>query len=172
MRGVSHVIIDEIHERDVNSDFIMVVLRDMVSTYPDLRVILMSATIDTTMFGDYFGNCPVIEVPGRAFPVKQYFLEDAIELVKFVPPPDNRKKRKGGDDDGSEEVINAEEQEETNCNKIVPDNYSPQTKSALAALSESEVSFELVEAILIYIKGMRMDGAVLIFLPGKLNTLY
>lgn len=65
LRGVSHVIVDEIHERDINSDFIMVVLRDMVSTYPDLRVILMSATIDTTLFSDYFGNCPVIEVPGR-----------------------------------------------------------------------------------------------------------
>jgi ATP-dependent RNA helicase A len=167
LRGVSHVIVDEIHERDVNSDFIMVVLRDMVSTYPDLRVILMSATINTSMFGDYFGDCPIIEVPGRAFPVKQYFLEDAIELVGFVPPPDNRKKRKSGEDDGSEEVINAEDQEETNCNKIVPDNYKPQTKATLAALSESEVSFELIEAILIYIKGTRMDGAVLIFLPGK-----
>ncbi len=50
LRGVSHVIIDEIHERDVNSDFIMVLMRDMVHTYPDLRVILMSATIDTTLF--------------------------------------------------------------------------------------------------------------------------
>jgi ATP-dependent RNA helicase A len=82
LRGVSHVIVDEIHERDVNSDFIMVVLRDMVTTYPDLRVILMSATIDTTLFSDYFGNCPVIEVPGRAFPVKQYFLEDTVELLR------------------------------------------------------------------------------------------
>lgn len=69
LRGVSHVIVDEIHERDVNSDFIMVVLRDMVHTYPDLRVILMSATIDTTMFSKYFNDCPVIEVTGRTFPV-------------------------------------------------------------------------------------------------------
>lgn len=69
LRGVSHVIVDEIHERDVNTDFIMVVLRDMVHTYPDLRVILMSATIDTSMFSKYFNNCPVIEVPGVTFPV-------------------------------------------------------------------------------------------------------
>lgn len=69
LRGVSHVIVDEIHERDVNSDFIMVVLRDMVHTFPDLRVILMSATIDTTMFSKYFNDCPVIEVPGDTFPV-------------------------------------------------------------------------------------------------------
>lgn len=93
LRGVSHVIVDEIHERDVNSDFIMVVLKDMVHTYPDLRIILMSATIDTTLFSDYFGGCPVIEIPGRAFPVTQMFLEDCIELTNFVPPPDTRKRR-------------------------------------------------------------------------------
>lgn len=70
LRGVSHVIVDEIHERDVNTDFIMVVLRDMVHTYPDVRLILMSATIDTSLFSEYFNDCPVVEVPGRSFPVQ------------------------------------------------------------------------------------------------------
>jgi ATP-dependent RNA helicase A len=70
LRGISHVIVDEIHERDVNSDFLLVVLRDMVHNFPDLRVILMSATIDTTLFSNYFNGCPVVEVPGRAFPVQ------------------------------------------------------------------------------------------------------
>ena len=41
-----------------------------VRQYPDLRLILMSATIDTTLFTDYFSGCPVIEVAGRAYPVK------------------------------------------------------------------------------------------------------
>jgi ATP-dependent RNA helicase A len=41
---------------DVNSDFILVILRDMVHTYPDLRVVLMSATIDTTLFSEYFNQ--------------------------------------------------------------------------------------------------------------------
>ena len=62
LRGVSHVIVDELHERDVNSDFLLVMLRDMVHTNPDLRVILMSATIDTSLFSSYFGSCPVVEV--------------------------------------------------------------------------------------------------------------
>ena len=48
----------------------MVVLRDVVQTYPEVRVILMSATIDTSMFQDYFFNCPVIEVHGRTFDVQ------------------------------------------------------------------------------------------------------
>ena len=87
---MSHVIVDEIHERDVSSDFIMVVLRDMVYTYPDLRIILMSATIDTTLFSNYFNNCPIIEVPGRAYPVTEYYLEDCIQMTNFMPPPDSR----------------------------------------------------------------------------------
>ena len=43
----------------------MVVLRDMVRAYPDLRVILMSATIDTSLFSRYYGDCPIIEVEGK-----------------------------------------------------------------------------------------------------------
>ena len=164
LRGVSHVIVDEIHERDVNSDFIMVVLRDMVSIYPDLRVILMSATIDTTLFSQYFGNCPVIEVPGRAYPVNQCFLEDCIEMLRFVPVPDSRKRKR--DDDGEEVAAASIEDQETNLNKVCGNNFSPQTKAAMASMSESEVSFELIESLLLYIKAQNNDGAVLVFLPG------
>uniref|UniRef100_A0A1B0D7B7 RNA helicase n=1 Tax=Phlebotomus papatasi TaxID=29031 RepID=A0A1B0D7B7_PHLPP len=163
LRGVSHVIVDEIHERDVNSDFIMVVLRDMVHTYPDLRVILMSATIDTTLFSEYYGNCPVIEVPGRAYPVEQYFLEDCIEMTNFKPSPDSRKRRK--DDDG-DDAPPATEEVEKNLNVDIGSQYSPSTRSVMAQMSESEVSFELVEAILMHINKSGVPGAVLVFLPG------
>lgn len=42
----------------------------MIQMYPDLRVVLMSATIDTSLFSRYFGNCPIIEVEGKAYPVQ------------------------------------------------------------------------------------------------------
>jgi len=42
----------------------------MLAAYPSLRVVLMSATIDTTMFSQYFNDCPVIEVEGKVFPVQ------------------------------------------------------------------------------------------------------
>ena len=65
------MVIDEIHERDLNTDFLLVVLRDIVHEFPDVRIVLMSATIDTSTFSNYFSNAPVIEVSGRTFPVNQ-----------------------------------------------------------------------------------------------------
>lgn len=54
----------------VQTDFLIVVLRDVVQAYPEVRIVLMSATIDTSMFREYFFNCPIIEVFGRTFPVQ------------------------------------------------------------------------------------------------------
>lgn len=54
----------------LQTDFLLVVLRDVVQAYPEIRVILMSATIDTSMFCEYFFNCPIIEVFGRTYPVQ------------------------------------------------------------------------------------------------------
>lgn len=86
LRGVSHVIVDEIHERDVNTDFVMVILRDMVHVYPELRIILMSATIDTSLFSNYYNNCPVVEIPGRSFPVqgRKLLMEHQCIYKKFM----------------------------------------------------------------------------------------
>ncbi|XP_048394847.1 ATP-dependent RNA helicase A isoform X2 [Stegostoma tigrinum] len=159
LRGISHVIVDEIHERDINTDFLLVVLRDVVQAYPDIRVILMSATIDTTMFREYYFNCPIIEVFGRTFPVQEYFLEDCIQMTRFVPPPRDKKKKDKDEDGGGDD-------EEVNCNNICGDDYETETKRAMAQMSEKETPFELIEALLKYIETLNVDGAVLVFLPG------
>ena len=79
---ITHIIMDEIHERDRYSDFMLAILRDMLPSYPHLRLILMSATIDTVRFSQYFGGCPIIQVPGFTHPVKTYYLEDVLSAVK------------------------------------------------------------------------------------------
>ena len=153
LRGVSHVIIDEIHERDVNTDFVMVVIRDMVHTYPDLRVILMSATIDTTLFSNYFNQCPIVEVPGRAYPVEEYYLEDCIQVTNFMPPPDAKKRNKKRNDDDEDDEMAAGDDDDQDLSAVCSNEYAPQVKTAMSNLGESQLSFELIEALLQYIKG-------------------
>ena len=79
LENVSHVIVDEIHERGMNEDFLLIILRNLLSERPDLRVILMSATLDAKTFSEYFSNAPTVHVPGFMHPVREYFLEDVLE---------------------------------------------------------------------------------------------
>jgi len=64
------LIIDEAHERSLNIDFILGILRRLIRKRKDLKVIITSATIDTKKFSEAFDNAPVIEVSGRTFPVE------------------------------------------------------------------------------------------------------
>ena len=55
----------------------------------------------------------------------------------------------------------------SNCLQVCSDEYSMQTKNAMSALGESQLSFELIESLLHYIKSLSIPGGVLIFLPGN-----
>ncbi|KAH9329484.1 hypothetical protein KI387_001592, partial [Taxus chinensis] len=84
LKGVSHVLVDEIHERGMNEDFLIVILRDLLPRRPDLRLVLMSATINAELFSVYFGNATMIHIPGLTFPVKELFLEDILETTGYA----------------------------------------------------------------------------------------
>ncbi|XP_021564061.1 probable ATP-dependent RNA helicase DHX34 [Carlito syrichta] len=63
------LIVDEVHERHLHNDFLLGILRRLLPRRPDLKVILMSATINISLFSSYFGSAPVVQVPGRLFPI-------------------------------------------------------------------------------------------------------
>ncbi|XP_042513629.1 DExH-box ATP-dependent RNA helicase DExH6-like [Macadamia integrifolia] len=79
---ITHIIVDEIHERDRFSDFMLAILRDLLPSCPHLRLILMSATLDAERFSQYFGGCPIIRVQGFTYPVKVFYLEDVLSILK------------------------------------------------------------------------------------------
>ena len=104
--GVDVVILDEVHERSSDGDFLMAALRDLVTagsargpgSERPLKLVLMSATVDSDFFVNYLkegGNTsrrsdedskpratiPVIHIEGRAYPVEDFYLEDAIEAI-------------------------------------------------------------------------------------------
>jgi ATP-dependent RNA helicase DHX36 len=79
--GVTHIVVDEVHERDKFADFALILLKDLLPSRPGLRVVLMSATLQTDLFSGFFGKCPVLSIPGFTYPVHDYFLEDILALV-------------------------------------------------------------------------------------------
>lgn len=64
------LIVDEVHERHLHSDFLLGVLKRLLSLRQDLKIILMSATINIKLFSKYFDGAPVVQVPGRLFPIQ------------------------------------------------------------------------------------------------------
>ncbi|KAK0178149.1 hypothetical protein PV328_002126 [Microctonus aethiopoides] len=98
---ITHIIVDEVHERDRFCDFLLIALKEALIKYRTLKLVLMSATMDTNIFVKYFSQCTVINVSGRLFDVDVYHLEDVLKLTGFMTKEMAKKKK---------ELINKKEQ--------------------------------------------------------------
>jgi HrpA-like RNA helicase len=81
------IMIDEAHERSVNIDLVLGLVRRALKRRPDLKVVIASATINARKFADYFGGAPIIDVPGKVYPVETFWPEhdfDPFELTEEV----------------------------------------------------------------------------------------
>ncbi len=87
LSDVSHVIIDEVHERDLNTDFALTLLKPLLLINKNISIILMSATASAELFVNYFRisklniDPKVFQIPGRTFPVETMWLSDCERLL-------------------------------------------------------------------------------------------
>src|SRR6202045_1138420 len=80
LKGVDAIVLDEFHERHLDSDFALALLKRLQRTRPELRIVVMSATLDAAPVAKYLDDCPIVRSEGRVF-------ELSIEHLPYSPAP-------------------------------------------------------------------------------------
>lgn len=196
--GTSHLVIDEVHERDMLIDFLLIllkknVLRRSALGKPNPQVVLMSATMDTELFADYFKtevagastSCPALSVPGRTFPVREKYIDEILNEMAVAGTPMNAmqsdpntkdyleveekfRRENGGSSqpNGSDDSTNDKE------DRSIIDWKQERRVSAdgeTIVVNEKEnalVPFGLIASTISHITRTSSEGAILVFLPG------
>ena len=145
LADVSHVFVDEVHERSLDTDFLLALLRDALSSLPELKIVLMSATLDADVFANYFGGDSVgrVHIEGRTFPVQDLYLDDVILLTNGTKPS-----------------VQNESAEESEIH----------IGKAIQSLGAG-INYQLITSLVQKIDEElgTLDGGILIFLPGVLE---
>ncbi|CAN9374166.1 unnamed protein product [Alternaria alternata] len=165
LQEVTHLVIDEVHERSIDTDFLLVILRSLMERRPELKVILMSATVDAAKFSRYLNDAPILTVPGRTFPVQTRYLEDAVELTNYTGASDVTKNTATSDDDEGDDITS----DKSGIPSKLP-GYSPATRSVLSAYDEYAIDYDLITRLIETVgydsQLSRFSSAILVFLPG------
>ncbi|KAK0614278.1 P-loop containing nucleoside triphosphate hydrolase protein [Immersiella caudata] len=154
LADVSHVVVDEVHERSLDTDFLLSIIRDVLHVRRDLKLILMSATLDAASFRDYFTvdkkgvTVGLVEIAGRTYPVQDLYLDDILRMTGFTPSNRNHyyEETKPSDSWGADPI-----------NKII---------QSLGSRINYDLLVETVKGIDEDLSSLQKTGGILIFLPG------
>jgi len=131
------LVIDEVHERSMETDLIIILLKNLLKKYPKMKVVMMSATVDLSVFQQFFKGLASAHIKGRTFPIEDFYLDEVLEKTNFTI-------------EMNDEIISPRADSKFFQSGNI--NYD------LITLLVSEVHKDLIRE--------SNDGSILIFLPG------
>ncbi|KAL4588057.1 hypothetical protein LXL04_000935 [Taraxacum kok-saghyz] len=181
LQGVTHVIVDEIHERGMNEDFLLIVLKELLPRRPELKLILMSATLNAELFSSYFHGAPMIHIPGFTYPVRSYFLENILEMTGYRLSTYNQIDNYGQEKSWKMQKQQTVRKKKTQIASAAEDalegadmrELNPRTRESLSCWNPDSIGFNLIENVLTHICKKERAGAILVFMTGwdDINSL-
>ncbi|EER03888.1 ATP-dependent RNA helicase, putative [Perkinsus marinus ATCC 50983] len=175
LSGVSHLILDEVHERTKEMDVLLTLVKTSLLKDTGIKVILMSATANVRQFMSYFGHkliqkeVNLVAIPDTNYEVKDYYLEDVFQILDWAPDDKDADDFVDiGDSMRSERMPCEEKIPEAKLDRNAEDFWS---KAAAEEFDLTVLPTQVIEQLLLYIEAQESynpseGGAVLIFLPG------
>lgn len=163
--NVSHILMDEVHERDIETDLFLAVIKRVLQERknrgcPEIKLVLMSATVDPKLFKGYFEESslttrpvPVVSISGRSFPVQRFFLDDIVSRLRNIP------EKQGG-------WVWRENSVQKYVHREIVEKGGTIGGSDNDVVDNIEMPYPLVALVIADIISRSKNGHVLVFLPG------
>lgn len=193
--SLTHIMLDEVHVRDIGIDLIMMLLKRFVDKcrstgVPVPRIVILSATIDLHLFSKYFTNmgpdgklvpAPYISIPGRQFDVKKHNLGNVLDDLAAAYEPDMLSSLLHGSEtknfmENHYARFERFERPEIEASNSVTENSteSPSSINLISAAQTSEalemednlIPYSLIAALTFHLLNTTTSGSILVFLPG------
>ncbi|MDR2952058.1 MAG: ATP-dependent RNA helicase [Treponema sp.] len=150
------LIVDEAHERSLNIDFILGLLKRVLENRRDFKVIVSSATINAEVFSEYFGECPIVKIEAQRFPV----------TLIYDPPlageiPDDKRER--GRPRSQQRFRKSKD--DNNAAPLAPPAPPAEEKDPRAGVTD--IIIDKIEAITTRFISEKREGDILVFLSGE-----
>lgn len=143
------IVIDEVHERSIDTDLIIILLKNIKKKLQGLKIVLMSATVNVDVFKSFFIGLKSVHIEGRTFPIKDYFLDDILDAVDFKLVRDKR----------SYEDF-----------EVAGDSKYLRPKADSKFFASGLINYELISETVFHVDSQlemdNNDGSIIIFLPG------
>jgi ATP-dependent RNA helicase DHX57 len=180
LKAINTIIIDEVHERNLDTDILMGILKQLLPTLPHLRLVLMSATLDADRFALYWGsNTPRMHIPGRTFPVTDFMLEDVLSMTGYIPKRGKKQRQHRAYPDDDVWAEQEQEEQEKEGEAEADDNYKAGNDDTpahgipiselVARMDPRSFDYDLLGRLVSHIVGNKPaddDGSILVFMSG------